>query len=266
MNTGQVVSKDGTIIAYDRLGSGPTVILVVGALCSRTMGPGVKLAPLLARQFTVFSYDRRGRGGSSDNAPYDVQREVEDLQALIQEASGSALVFGHSSGALLALTAAARGLPIRKLALYEPPLIVDRSRPATEQDWVQIDAFIAQGRRGDALKVFLKSVGLPAFVIAVMSWLPVWRKIRAVAHTLPYDGALVRGLQRGEPLPAGSWATVTAPVLAIAGGKSPTWMQNGTRALANALSSSQSFILEGQTHDVSARALAPVLEDFFAKG
>ena len=199
---GQVVSRDGTIIAYDRQGSGPPVILIVGALCSRTMGPSVKLAPLLAEQFTVFTYDRRGRGKSGENAPYAVQREVEDLEALLKEAGGSAFAFGHSSGAVLALTAAAHGLPLRKLALYEAPLIVDHSRPSTEKDWAQIEAFIAEGRRGDALKVFLKSVGMPAFAIAVMRWLPVWRKIMAVAHTLPHDGAIVRELQKGEPLSA----------------------------------------------------------------
>src|ERR1700744_3690967 len=106
MSTGQVVSKDGTTIAYDRAGSGPAVILVVGALCTRSLGPGVKLGPLLARQFTVFTYDRRGRGGSAESSPYEVKREVEDLAALIQEAGGSAFVFGHSSGAVLALKAA----------------------------------------------------------------------------------------------------------------------------------------------------------------
>jgi pimeloyl-ACP methyl ester carboxylesterase len=265
-SSGQVVSRDGTTIAYDRQGSGPPVILIVGALCSRTMGPSVKLGPLLAEKFTVFSYDRRGRGKSGETAPYAVQREVEDLEALLEEAGGSAFAFGHSSGAVLALTAAAHGLPLRKLALYEAPLIVDHSRPSTEKDWAQIEAFVAEGRRGDALKVFLKSVGMPAFAIAVMRWLPVWRKVMAVAHTLPHDGAIVRELQRGEALPAGAWASVTVPALAIAGGRSPAWMQNGTRALADALCNAQCRTLEGQTHDVSAKALAPVLEQFFADG
>jgi pimeloyl-ACP methyl ester carboxylesterase len=261
--SGQVVSRDGTSIAYDQLGHGPAVILIVGALCSRTLGPGVKLAPLLADHFTVFTYDRRGRGESGDSSPYDVKREIEDLEALIGAAGGSACVFGHSSGAVLALNAAEHGLSIPKLALYEAPLIVDRSRPSAESDWPQIDADVAEGRRGDAVKVFLKSVGLPAFAIALMRWLPVWAKITAVAHTLPYDGALVREFQRGVPLPAGVWANVTVPSLAIAGGKSPAWMQNGARALAGVLSSAEFRTLEGQTHDVSAKALAPVLKEFF---
>jgi pimeloyl-ACP methyl ester carboxylesterase len=261
--SGHVVSNDGTRIAFDRVGHGPPVILVVGALCSRTLGPGVKLAPALAEQFTVFTYDRRGRGESGDGGPYSVEREIEDLEALVQEAGGSAFVFGHSSGAVLALEAAARGLPLDSLALYEAPLIVDRSRTTTENDWAQIDAAIAQGRRGDAVKAFLRCVGVPAFGIAVMRCLPVWGKVTAVAHTLPYDGAIVRDLQRGEPLSRSRWPSVRAPALAIHGTKSPLWMHAGTRALAGALANGECLSLEGQTHDVSALALAPVLSHFF---
>jgi pimeloyl-ACP methyl ester carboxylesterase len=264
--SGQVVSKDGTVIAYDQVGRGPPVVLIVGALCSRALGPSVKLAPMLAPHFTVFTYDRRGRGGSGDRPPYDVAREVEDLEALIERAGGSVSVFGHSSGAVLALRAAERGLSIAKLALYEAPLIVDRSRPSTESDWAQIDAFVAEGRRGDAVKTFLKTVGVPAFAVALMRWMPVWAKITAVAHTLPYDGALVREYQRGAPLPAGTWGRVTAPALSLAGGKSPAWMQNGMRALATALAQGEPRTLEGQSHDVAAKVVAPMLRGFFGGG
>jgi pimeloyl-ACP methyl ester carboxylesterase len=265
-HSGRVVSKDGTTIAFDRVGRGPPVILVVGALCSRSLGPGIKLAPELAKRFTVFTYDRRGRGDSGDKRPYEVDREVEDLEALIGEAGGSALVFGHSSGAVLALTAAAQGVAIRKLAMYEAPLIVDRSRPTTEDDWEQIEASLADGRRGDAVKAFLKCVGVPAIGIAVMRWLPVWAKITAVAPTLSHDGAIVRDFQRGEPLPARRWAHVEIPMLAIDGEKSPAWMHNATRALASVLTDAQYRTLEGQTHDVNAKALAPVLTEFFQDG
>lgn len=263
--SGQVVSRDGTAIAYDRVGDGPPVILIAGALCSRTLGPGVKLAPMLAAHFTVFTYDRRGRGESGDTSSYEVEREIEDLDALMKVAGGSACVFGHSSGAVLALNAAERGLPIEKLALYEAPFIVDRSRPSMDNDWAQIEAFVAEGRRGDAVKVFLRSVGVPAFAVALMRWLPVWAKINAVAHTLPHDGALVRGLQRGEPLPAGAWTHVTVPALAITGEKSPEWMRHGTRALAKVLSHAEYRALDGQTHDVDAKVLAPVLTEFFGR-
>jgi len=264
--SGQVLSKDGTVIAYERAGSGPALILVVGALCSRTLGPSLKLAPLLAERFTVFSYDRRGRGQSGDHAPYRIEGEIEDLEALIAEAGGSAFVFGHSSGALLGLRAAAHGLPIRKLALYEAPLLVDGSRASLANDWRQIEDAIAHGRRGEALQVFLKSVGLPRFVIAIMRWLPVWSKITAVAHTLPYDGAISQEFQTGEPLSSDAWSNVTVPVLALAGGKSPAWMQNGMAALAAALVNARQRTLEGQTHDVSAKSLQPVLQEFFAGG
>jgi pimeloyl-ACP methyl ester carboxylesterase len=264
--SGQVVSKDGTSIAYDREGRGPALILIVGALCSRALGPSVKLAPLLAGQFTVFSYDRRGRGESGDSAPYRVEREIEDLEALIAEAGGSALVFGHSSGAVLGLKAAAQGLPIRKLAIYEAPLVVDRTRPSMQDDWAQIRNHLTQGRRGEALRVFLKTVGLPAFVVAIMRLFPVWSKLERVAHTLAYDGAITEGFQTGEPLSASVWSNVTIPVLAIAGGKSPVWMQNGMRALASTLSNAEHCTLDGQTHDVSAKVLEPVLEEFLARG
>jgi pimeloyl-ACP methyl ester carboxylesterase len=227
------------------------------------MGPGVKLAPLLAERFSVITYDRRGRGDSGNTAPYAVEREIEDLAALIEVAGGSACVFGHSSGAVLALNAAEHGLPIGKLALYEAPLILDNSRPPAEPGWVRIDAFIAEGRRGDAVKVFLETVGVPAFVIAIMRWLPVWKQITAVAHTLPHDGAIVRGLQRGAALPAGIWSHVKVPTLAIAGSKSPAWMQSAMRVLANAVAGAKHRTLDGQTHDVSARALAPVLAELF---
>jgi pimeloyl-ACP methyl ester carboxylesterase len=258
-----VVSRDGTVIAYNQVGHGPPVVLIVGALCSRTLGPAVKLAPILAQRFTVFTYDRRGRGDSSENSPYRVEREVEDLEALIHGAGGSAYLFGHSSGAVLALKAAEHGLSIKKLALYEPPFIVDGSRPSTESDWAQIDALVVEGRRSDAVRVFLKLVGVPAFVAALMRWLPVWAKVTAVAHTLPHDGALVREFQRGVPLPLGMSANVTVPALVIAGGKSPAWLQNGTKALAAVLSHAEYQTLEGQTHDVAAKALAPVLNEFF---
>lgn len=262
-SSGYVVSKDGTRIAYDRLGNGPPVILVVGALCSRTFGPSVKLAPRLARRFTVFNYDRRGRGESGEDSPYQVAREIEDIQALIELAGGSACIFGHSSGAVLALRAAAHGLAIDKLALYEAPLIVDHSRASTDRDWVQIERSVAAERRDDAVKSFLKSIGMPGFAISLMKWTPIWRKITALAHTLPYDGEIVRDLQRGEPLPAGAWTNVTIPTLVLHGGRSPGWMKNGTLALAKALPNAKFRVLEGQTHDVSPKVLMPVLSDFF---
>jgi pimeloyl-ACP methyl ester carboxylesterase len=258
-----VHSKDGTTIAFDRTGQGPPVVLVDGALCSRNMGPSGPLATLLAEHFTVFTYDRRGRGDSGDKAPYAVDREIEDLEALVGEAGGATAVWGVSSGAVLALEAASRLTGVTRLALYEAPFIVDDSRPSTEEDWRRISEAVAAGRRGDAVKFFLKSVGLPGFVIALMQFLPVWSKLKAVAHTLPYDGAIVRENQKGRPLPAGRWASVTIPTLVMEGGKSPHWIRHANRSLANILPNAKYRTLEGQTHIVKAKAHTPVLVEFF---
>jgi pimeloyl-ACP methyl ester carboxylesterase len=154
----KVRSKDGTAIAFDRLGHGSPVILVDGALCYRSVGQSARLAELLAQHFTVFTYDRRGRGDSGDTVPYAVEREVEDIGALLSEAGGAAYVWGTSSGAVLALEAANRLSGIKKLALYEAPFIVDDSPSKTEDDWVRIDKAVAADWRSDAVKLFLKSV------------------------------------------------------------------------------------------------------------
>lgn len=259
----RVLSKDGTPIAFDRQGKGSPVILVDGALCYRGMGPSGPLARLLARHFTVFTYDRRGRGQSGDKGPYAMEREIEDIEALVSEAGGTAFVWGVSSGAVLALEATNRLPGIRKLALYEAPFIVDDSRPTTTTDWIRIREAVAAGRRSDALKLFLKAVGTPGLFIALMRLMPAWSKLKAVAHTLPYDGAIVEDNQRGKPLPPGRWASVTVPTLVVDGGKSPAWMRHANRSLANVLPNAQYRTLEGQTHMVKAKAHAPMLVGFF---
>jgi len=259
----KVRSKDGTAIAFDRIGHGSPVILVDGALCYRAMGPSTSLARLLAPHFSVFTYDRRGRGDSGDTAPYAVEREVEDLEALVNEAGGAAFVWGTSSGAALALEATSRLSGIKKLALYEAPFIVDDSRPTTEDDWVRINEAVAAGRRSEAVTLFLKVVGAPRFFIVVMRLMPVWSKLKALAHTLPYDGAIVQDNQKGKPLPASRWASVRVPTLVMDGGNSPAWMRHANLALANVLPNAQYLTLEGQTHMVTAKVHAPVLADFF---
>ncbi len=262
-SVGTALSKDGTPIAFDRIGNGPPVILVDGALCYRGMGQSGQLAELLAPYFTVFTYDRRGRGGSGDTAPYAVEREIEDIAALLNEAGAAAFLWGTSSGAVLALEAANRLGGIKKLALYEAPFIVDDSRSTTERDWARIAEAIAANRRSQAVKLFLKSVGVPAFFIAVMQLVPMWSKLKAIAHTLLYDGAIVGDNQRGKPLPAGRWASVTVPALVMDGGKSPAWMHQGNRSLASALPNARYQTLEGQTHMLKPKAHAPILVEFF---
>jgi pimeloyl-ACP methyl ester carboxylesterase len=259
-----VQSRDGTTIAFDRSGEGPPVILVGGALQHRAMDPQTaQLAALLAPSFTVFHYDRRGRGDSGDTAPYAVAREVEDIEALIDEAGGSAFLYGMSSGGALALEAAAKhGLAVTKLALYEAPFMVDDSRPRPPEDWAtRIGELAASDRRGDAVELFLtEGPGVPAEMVAQMRSTPVWPALESVAHTIPYDLTIMGD----ESLLAERVPSVAVPTLVIDGGASPAWMHNAADAVANALPNAQRRTLEGQTHEVSPEALAPVLEEFFA--
>jgi pimeloyl-ACP methyl ester carboxylesterase len=260
-----VVSKDGTIIAFDRYGTGRPLILVDGALCYRDSGPSRPLASLLQKDFTVYTYDRRGRGDSGNTSPYAVEREIEDIEALLIEAGGSAYVYGISSGAGLALEAANSGLPVRKLALYEAPFVVDHSRPPVPKDFqLQLENLIAAGDRGGAVRLFLtKGVRVPAPFVAMMRFMPAWPKLKGVAHTLPYDIAIVGPYQHGTPLPARKWSSATMPTLVAGGGKSPGWMRNAMEALADAIPRARHLTVPGQTHMVKPEVLAPVLVDFF---
>jgi len=263
-----VTSADGTTIAFTRAGQGPALILVDGALCSRSFGPMPKLAAQLTPYFTVYTYDRRGRGASGDTPPYAPDREVDDLEALVAEASdrpgGPVFLHGTSSGAALALEAVKRIPAITKLAVYEPPFIVDRSRSAIPDGYLaELSRLVAGGRRGDAVKMFMRFVGTPAIVTAVMPLTPVWPKLKAVAPTLPYDIEIVQDHQRGAPLVSAEWAAVKVPALIAAGGKSPAWMANATHALADALPDARYRTLPGQNHMVKPQAIAPVLTDFF---
>ena len=256
MNT--VTSSDGTTIAFDRLGDGPPVILVCGASTDRRAN--ASLAALLAERFTVFNYDRRGRGDSGDTPPYAVEREVEDIEALIDEAGGTAFVYGTSSGGALALEAAASGLAVTKLALWEVPFSLDESRRPPADLVERYDEMIAAGRRGDAVELFMaKVVGLPPEFVAYARTQPFWEAQEALAHTLAYD-AMIMG---DYSLPTERVASVTAPTLLMAGGASFPFMREAARALADILPDGQHRTLEGQEHNVSPEALAPVLEGFF---
>jgi pimeloyl-ACP methyl ester carboxylesterase len=262
----KVISKDSTSIAYDKLGKGLPLILVDGALCYRASGPNTPLAALLAQHFTVFTYDRRGRGESDEMKPYSVEREVEDIEALIQEAGGSAYVYGISSGAALALEAAMRLPSIKKVALYEAPFVVDNTRSSVPEDYLkQLNTLLDSNNQGGAVKFFMrKGVGVPAIFVFMMQFMPVWSKLKAVAHTLPYDTILTVDNQRGKPLPVDHWTSVTVPSLVVVGGKSPAWMLNSMQSLSNILPNAKFRTLEGQTHIVKPTALAPVLREFFA--
>jgi pimeloyl-ACP methyl ester carboxylesterase len=254
-----VASADGTTIAFDQYGDGPPVIMAVAAFNTRsTTDP---LARALAPQFSVLNYDRRGRGDSGDTQPYAVDREIDDLAALIAAAGGSAAVFGYSSGATLALRAAA-GLPITKLVLYEPPFRTDDSHPGLPADFpARLAGLVSAGRRGEAVELYqTQAVGIPEEVVAQLRHAPFRPGLEAIAHTLAYDAAIIGDLS----LPATLLANVTAPALVISGENSPPFLRNAARAAAAALPGGRLAILPGQTHDINPSATAPVMAEFLA--
>jgi pimeloyl-ACP methyl ester carboxylesterase len=264
--TGTAVSRDGTLIAYSREGAGEPVVLVDGALNDRALnGPNPRLAKVLASQFTVFTYDRRGRGESGDTHPYAVEREIEDLEAIIDVAGGSAYVYGISSGGALALEAAARLSSIRRLALYELPFVTDDSRKPIPDDFAaHLAELTAEGRQADALRYFFTAgVALPRAMVRLMQLMPAWSKLKALAPSLRYDAQMIRGTGSGGPLPANRWSSATVRTLVIAGGKSPAWMRNAMGTLADVLPTAAYRVLDRQTHIVKPTALAPVLSEFF---
>jgi pimeloyl-ACP methyl ester carboxylesterase len=265
-------SLDGTAIAYDRTGGGEPLVLVAGAFSYRRYPGQVKLAELLSERFTVYSYDRRGRGDSGDSPPYTVVREIEDLAAVIGAAGGRAHVWGLSSGAVLALDAAAAGLPIRKLAIQEPPLVVDPADWRPPADMCQrLSELIDSGKRGEAVRYFMvDGMGAPAFVPGLLHLMPgVWKKLTAVAHTLPYDARLIAGYQSGRPLPAGQWSGVTMPTLVMCGAEkeTPAFLRHAAAAVAAALPNARLVERKGLGHTkaLNAKVIAATLTEFLTR-
>jgi pimeloyl-ACP methyl ester carboxylesterase len=262
---GTIHSKDGTTIAFDVVGDGKPLILVDGATAHRAVNPlNGEVAELLKDEFRVYTYDRRGRGESTDTSPYAVEREIDDLAALIADAGGPAIVCGQSSGSLLALDAAAAGLPISHLALWEPPVVVDDSRPPVPADYVQrLDEAVADGRRGDAAEFFLTAAAnMPAEFIPGMRQSPFWPALEAVAHTISYDGRIMGATMSGNPLPGDRWAAVNIPVLVLYGNGTEQWLQTAAHAVADLLPTASLKSVEGQQHSTTADVLAPVLRRF----
>lgn len=254
-------SPDGTPIAYERAGEGPPVILVGGAFCTRETHR--ELAGLLAPRFTVFNYDRRGRGASGNTLPYAVGREVEDLAAVVGAAGGTAMLYGLSSGGALALEAAAGGLPVAAVAVYEPPYALEAERRAANVRYGErLAALLAAERRSDAVELFLSRIGMPPAMIEQFRLAPMWPGMEALAHTLAYEHAVLGD----AALPVERLASVTVPVLALCGGASPEWMRAPATAIAGAMPDGHALSLPGQTHEFSAQALAPVLAEFFGGG
>ncbi|MEV6409298.1 alpha/beta fold hydrolase [Streptomyces bobili] len=255
----KTLSRDGTSLAYARAGQGPAVILVSGAMS--TGGTVAPLAGLLAPHFTAFWYDRRGRGESGDTAPYAVEREVEDLAALIEAAGGEAALYGVSSGGALALEAAAAGLPVSRVAVYETPF-ADFSEGGAEERAAYTEHLteaLAHDRRGDAVELFLRLTGLAEEMIQGARQSPMWPAMEGIAPTLAYDDAVMGdGLVPRERL-----ASLDAPVLSLAGSASPDWLRRAARAVAEVAAKGTYRFLEDQTHMVDPNVLAPVLTEFF---
>ena len=255
-------SHDRTRIAFDKRGKGPALILVDGALTVHSSGSGSELARLLAPHFTVYGFDRRGRGKSGDTLPYAVDREIDDIEALIERAGGPAFLYGHSSGGPLAMRAAIRlGGKVSKIAMYEPPYNND---PGAQQSWSrylgQLKQALAEGRQGDAVALFMRLAGTPADQVARLRRAPSWPGTEAVAPTLAYDHAAILG----EPwsVPTDLAARVAMPALVMAGDAGLPFMPDAARVLSQAMPRGQLRMLPGQTHEVNPGVLAPVLAEF----
>ena len=264
-----VTSKDGTTIAYERTGSGPTVILVGGALSFRGFSKMEELAELLSERCTVINYDRRGRGDSTEATPFDhataLEREIEDIAALIEAEGGSASLWGWSSGGALALRAAAAGIGVQRVSVFEVPFMVDPGHNRPTRDYGErLDELVAADDRSGAVKHFMRNaIGIPAPFVALMRLMPMWKDLKATAHTLPYDwAALGQHTMYGEPLRFEEWAPVEMPALVAYGGKSPSVLQQGSKSLARVLPNAEIEELPGVSHNLKMDMLAPVLADF----
>ncbi|MGW0471936.1 alpha/beta fold hydrolase [Streptomyces coeruleorubidus] len=264
----RVVSADGTEIAFEQSGSGPAVVLVASALADRS--DTTRLAALLAEHFTVINYDRRGRGASGDADAYAVEREIEDIAALIEHVGGSASLFGSSSGAVLALRAAAAGVNIDRLALYEPPFVVADGDDGPPRDLArQVTALLAQGRDSDAVKYFMTRVqGMPGIAVFFMRLMPkVWANLTGLARTLPYDIAVMGDTQQGKPLNAEEWKGASVPTRVLTGGKSPAAFQRAARAVTGILPQADHRTLPGLNHGavvMAPKKIAPRITEFLA--
>jgi pimeloyl-ACP methyl ester carboxylesterase len=260
MNT--FTSRDGTTIAYDVRGTGPAVILIDGAWCGRNMGPMPKLAPLLAPHFTVYNYDRRSRGDSGVSTDYSTDREYEDLAALIDIAGGSASLYGTSSGAAIALFAAARGLPVDRLAIFEPPFTdVPGGRPMPRGYQAEVERLAAENRRPELARFFMvKMIGMPAIMMPMMRLNPHWKAMMQNALSLPHDTAVMEGY--GFPTEAAR--SIRVPTMVMSGDKTFKQLKEPVRLARETIPGARFTSLPGQSHDAAAELVAPVLIDFFS--
>ena len=252
-------SKDGTILAYDILGAGPPLIYIAGATCFRSYAPIREDAEAFAAEFTVYNYDRRGRGDSGDTPPYAIAREVEDIGAMIDAAGGKAHLYGHSSGAVLALEAALRfGDKVERAVIYDPSYVHDEAERLSYAELSRtVHALLDGGKRAKALRTFLTGIGMPRVFAWLMPLFPGWKTMRALAPTLAYDITLTKDLP-----PVERATSLTVPVQIVVGEKSPASIHHVADQLARAIPGASLERLAGQDHMVSAKALLPILSRF----
>jgi len=253
-------SKDGTILAYDVYGTGKPLIYITGASCFRNFKPIVDDAKLFANEFRVYNYDRRGRGDSGDTPPYAMEREIEDIEAIIDAAGGKAFLFGHSSGGVLALEAASKlGTKVEKIVIYDPPYVhteIEKAKYQTLADTVS--SLLAKGENKRAMKVFLSGIGMPKLFVWLLPIFPGWKTMHSLAPTLTYDIELTKDFP-----PLDRFKHIETPVIVLVGEKSPESMHAIGSQIAAAIPHAVFEKIVGQDHMVSAKVLLPKLTKFF---
>ena len=256
-----VVSKDGTRIAYEVSGAGPTLVIVAGALGYKDFPYLKSFVADFAKDFRVVIYDRRGRGGSGDKQPYSVDKEIDDLEAVVRAVRDPAIVLGTSSGAALALEAAARGVPMKSVVAFEPPYMVGEHHQPNHASYERdVRALVEKGDRSGAVAFFMRTVGVPRFFVGIMRLMPIWKKLAAVAHTLPYDASIMNNFN----LPSARFGAIRVPTLVVGGGKSPAALKAAVRAVGETIPGARVVEVPKQTHAIKGVALLPVVREFVA--
>jgi pimeloyl-ACP methyl ester carboxylesterase len=251
-----VTSKDGTPIAYEVVGDGPPLVYVAGALGSRAISFARAMRAELAKSFTVYDYDRRGRGESGDTQPYAVARELEDLAAVIEIAGGAPYVCATSSGAALALEAAAAGIPMQLLVAHEPPYAVGKEGASFDRDYPKnVAKLVAEGKREAAVKYFMRTVGVPGFFVWMMRFMSFWKDALAAAHTLPYDAAVINEFE----LPEARLRSIRVPTVVLVGGSTPRSLRAAADAVARVVPGAIERVVPKQNHGIKPEALRQAL-------
>jgi len=262
MTTQYVTSKDGTKIAYEVVGQGPPLVFVMGAMGTRRIAFSKAMREELAKSFTLHFYDRRGRGetGDASPTPYLVEREIEDLRAVCEAAGGSPFVCGTSSGAALALLAAASGVPMRMLAAHEPPYAVGEHAATFDRGYqANVTKLVAEGKREEAVKYFMRTVGVPGFMLWAMRFMPFWKDAVAAAPSLPYDAAVMGSFD----MPEKRLREIRVPTVVLVGGSTAPRLRAAADAVAKVVPGATERVIPKQNHGVKPAALRPVLVECF---